>query len=76
MRTLPAVLSGSHPADELALIDISGLLHGRDTKTVARQIDAACRSLGFFRVTGHGVDSTLLARMEALARATIRFGLI
>ncbi len=68
MRTLPAVPSGSHPADELALIDISGLLDGRDVDRVARQIDAACRSLGFFRATGHGIDPTLLGRMETLAR--------
>ena len=36
---------------------------------MAAAIDAACRSLGFFRVTGHGVDPELLARMERLARA-------
>jgi isopenicillin N synthase-like dioxygenase len=60
------VPSGSHP-DELALIDVSGLIDGSDVDRVARQIDAACRSLGFFRVTGHGVDDGLLTRMAALA---------
>lgn len=35
---------------------------------VARQIDAACRRHGFFVIRGHGVDPTLLPRLEAAAR--------
>jgi isopenicillin N synthase-like dioxygenase len=35
---------------------------------VARAIDAACREVGFFSVTGHGVDPALAARLELLAR--------
>jgi isopenicillin N synthase-like dioxygenase len=76
VRTLPAVISGSHPEHQdagvdggaLALIDIGPLLDGTDVAGVARRIDAACRSLGFFRVGGHGIDPTLLGRMDRLAR--------
>ncbi len=64
--------SGSHPepdhGDGLALIDIAPLLGGSDVDGVARQIDAACRSLGFFRITGHGIAPHLLADLDRLAR--------
>jgi isopenicillin N synthase-like dioxygenase len=61
---------GSHPEitrDQLALIDIRALLDGSDVGRVAGEIDAACRSLGFFRVAGHGVERELLTRMQQLA---------
>lgn len=35
---------------------------------IASAIDAACRDTGFFYVVGHGVDSRLGARLDALAR--------
>jgi isopenicillin N synthase-like dioxygenase len=63
------VTSGSHPqGDGLALIDIAPLIDGSDVEEVSRQIDAACRTLGFFRVTGHGVGAGLLAELDAAAR--------
>lgn len=34
----------------------------------ADAIDAACRDAGFFYVVGHGVDASLLMRLDALAR--------
>jgi isopenicillin N synthase-like dioxygenase len=59
------VNSGSH----LDLIDIAPLANGSaGADDVARQIDRACRDLGFFRVVGHGIDPALLGRMEAAAR--------
>jgi isopenicillin N synthase-like dioxygenase len=67
VRTLAAVTRGSH-LDQLALIDVAPLLDGAGTEQVASEIDAACRSLGFFRVTGHGIDPGLLTRMERSAR--------
>ena len=65
---------GSHPRsapiEQLALIDIEPLVTpGADTAEVADRIDRACRELGFFRVTGHGVDPTLLADLDHAARA-------
>lgn len=72
LRTLPAVTSGSHPEHDdpgsLALIDIGPLLDGSDVAGVARRIDVACRSIGFFRVTGHGIDPATLTTMDRLAR--------
>jgi isopenicillin N synthase-like dioxygenase len=52
------------------LIDIAPLVHDPElrsapTQDVARQIDAACRSLGFFRVTGHGIPSELVERLRS-----------
>lgn len=59
--------------DTLALIDIGPLLDPQpDPDAVApvvRQIDAACRALGFFRVTGHGIGPQLMAALDAEARA-------
>lgn len=65
---------GSHtrsdPVERLALIDIEPLLTpGADVADVTARIDGACRELGFFRVTGHGVDPTLLADLDRSARA-------
>ncbi|MDW3216730.1 MAG: 2-oxoglutarate and iron-dependent oxygenase domain-containing protein [Ilumatobacteraceae bacterium] len=65
---------GSHPdstpIERLATIDVAPLLTpGTDTADVATQIDRACRELGFFRVTGHGVDPGLLADLDRAARA-------
>jgi isopenicillin N synthase-like dioxygenase len=62
------VTTGSHCAEQLALIDVSPLLDGSDGAGVAAQIDTACRTLGFFRVTGHGIDPRLLGRLNRLAR--------
>lgn len=64
----------SHPRseaiDELALIDIAPLLAGGAGQSAAVQrIDRACRELGFFRVTGHGIEPDLLATLDREARA-------
>lgn len=47
--------------DDLALIDLR-------SPDAPQRIDRACRDLGFFRLTGHGVPTELLDRMDALAR--------
>ena len=41
---------------------------GRAVERVAAEIDAACRDVGFFYVTDHGVDPGLERRLDALAR--------
>ena len=64
-RTLAVVTAPTH----LPLVDVAALVEGRgDVEPVAREIDQACRDIGFFRITGHGVDPDLLGRIDALAR--------
>lgn len=46
----------------IPVIDVS-------TPGAAEAIDGACRSHGFFVVTGHGIDATLFERLDAAARA-------
>ena len=64
---------GSHtpsgPVERLALIDIAPLLTaGADVTDVTARIDRACRELGFFRITGHGIDPALLTDLDRSAR--------
>ena len=54
-------------------IDISPLVadpqvRGDEARRVAREIDRACRTLGFFRVAGHGIPDDLIRRLELEAR--------
>ncbi|HWL42542.1 MAG TPA: 2-oxoglutarate and iron-dependent oxygenase domain-containing protein [Ilumatobacter sp.] len=57
----------------LALIDIAPLLADEPDRSdlirVMDALDEACRTLGFFRVTGHGLDPALLATLDAESRA-------
>lgn len=46
------------------VIDLRG-----DDADVALAIDAACRSVGFFSIVGHGVDPALAEQLDAAARA-------
>eukprot|EP00466_Bigelowiella_natans_P020466 jgi/Bigna1/38230/e_gw1.24.48.1 len=66
-----------HP-ERLPLINISALLDGRHNESVfsseaarltVSAIGSACRSEGFFYITGTGVDKKLVARVETAARA-------
>jgi isopenicillin N synthase-like dioxygenase len=55
---------------ELPVIDVSALRAGDgNDDLVGAQLDAACREVGFFYVTGHGVDPELPAKVDALARS-------
>jgi isopenicillin N synthase-like dioxygenase len=50
-------------------VDIAPLLTGgQGTDAVAGAIHKACRELGFFYVTGHGVDEELQSRLDSVAR--------
>jgi isopenicillin N synthase-like dioxygenase len=53
------------------VIDFSPLHSGttKDKQDLAKQIDAACRTVGFYVMTGHGVSAELLTRLEREARA-------
>lgn len=53
----------------LPIIDIRPLVDGTgDQRAVAEQIGRACRSRGFFYITGHGVDEALGRRLEEQSR--------
>lgn len=51
----------------LPVIDLSALVHGGDPAAAVERIGAACRSAGFFYVSGHGVDPGLERRLERAA---------
>lgn len=54
---------------DLSLVDVGPLVGGRgDVEGVARALDQACRHVGFFAVTGHGVDHSLQTRLDVAAR--------
>jgi len=56
-------------AQSIPTIDLAPFLHGGETekKAVARQVDDACRSIGFFTVVGHGVPEALIASTRQAA---------
>jgi len=56
--------------DSLPVIDIAPFLKGGSSANdVVAHVNAACRSTGFFIVTGHGVDPAVTARLYDSARA-------
>ena len=61
------------PAPHLPLVDIAPLLDAAAQRSAlestAAAIDEACREVGFFAITGHGVDPALQDRLEAAAHA-------
>lgn len=65
--TLPA----TGTLDSVPVIDISAFFTGgqAEKQRLAREIDEACRSVGFLVVTGHGVDKDLIRTLDAKARA-------
>lgn len=57
----------------IPVIDISALVTevpqaAQQRRLVASQIAAACRAHGFFYVTGHGIDPTLIEKLDTLSR--------
>lgn len=63
--------------DGLSVIDVGALLldtadttaEPHEFQQVAEAIDRACRDTGFFLISGHGVSSAALDRLETAARA-------
>jgi isopenicillin N synthase-like dioxygenase len=54
---------------DVPVVDVSALRGGgAGGDGLARQLDAACRDVGFFYVVGHAVDEGLQRRLEALSR--------
>jgi isopenicillin N synthase-like dioxygenase len=61
-----AIAEGSVP-----VVDLSPYFSGveADKKRVAAEIDAACRSIGFLIISGHGVPQDLIGRVDRTSRA-------
>ena len=52
------------------VIDIAPYLAGtpEGKRRVAAQLGRACREIGFYVITGHGVDPALVDQVEAVSR--------
>jgi isopenicillin N synthase-like dioxygenase len=53
----------------LPIVDVSALVAGVDDRAVARELDEACREVGFFYAVGHGIDPAGPQRLDRAARA-------
>jgi polar amino acid transport system ATP-binding protein len=53
----------------LPVVDVTPLRDGSDPAGVAAALGEACRTTGFFYVTGHGVPAELLERLERTSAA-------
>ena len=60
----------SHPESQIPVIDVTSLrTRATDGElAVAREIGGACRGIGFFYITGHGIASETLARVFRLSQ--------
>jgi isopenicillin N synthase-like dioxygenase len=52
----------------LPIIDVSPVFADADASPIAAEIGAACRSLGFFYVTGHAIGADTLAALDTASR--------
>jgi isopenicillin N synthase-like dioxygenase len=57
--------------NNIPIIDIAALVKGstEETRATAKALGAACRDVGFFYVSGHGVPPDLIARVFATSEA-------
>src|SRR5260221_3339676 len=60
-----STLSQEMPMNAIPVIDVAPLVNGSpaQARTVAKALGDACRDVGFFYVTGHGIPSELVARV-------------
>jgi isopenicillin N synthase-like dioxygenase len=71
MRAYPLgpLVARKCPVPGVPVIDVSALRGGSTARDdVARELDAACRDVGFFYIVGHAVNEGLQGRLEALSR--------
>ncbi|MBV8538640.1 MAG: isopenicillin N synthase family oxygenase [Alphaproteobacteria bacterium] len=71
MAAIPRSVAEPTLSDAIPVIDIAGYFSGppAEKRAIARRIDAACRSIGFLLVSGHGVPDGLVERVHAVSRA-------
>jgi isopenicillin N synthase-like dioxygenase len=59
----------SHPEPRIPVIGVTSLrTRAIDERAVVREIGDACRGIGFFYITGHGIAPETLARVFLLSR--------
>jgi isopenicillin N synthase-like dioxygenase len=66
----PALIGAKLPISAIPVIDLGPLRHGDDAAKAetVRAIGDACRNIGFFYVTHHGVPDALVAQVYAEAK--------
>lgn len=53
----------------IPVIDVTALRTGEPAAAVTAELDAACREVGFFAITGHGIELEAFARLREAAEA-------
>src|SRR5262245_55068364 len=71
MNASPSAVTHNFANAAVPIIDLSGYFTGDPQKkaAVARQIDEACRTIGFLVISGHGVAPDIVERAAAVTRA-------
>src|SRR5262245_46472044 len=69
-RLDPSLVGERVPLDQIPLIDFAPFLRGspNERRDVARQIGEACRNIGFFYLTGHGIPRSATEKVFAEAK--------
>ncbi|KAL4291061.1 hypothetical protein GQ457_14G008840 [Hibiscus cannabinus] len=62
----PAVPSptGARPTQMLPIIDLNQLVSGKDSDLELQKLHSTCKDWGFFQLVNHGVDSSILEKVE------------
>lgn len=65
------ISGGASGGGVVPVVDLGGFLKGDAAakRAVASEVNEACEKIGFLAVTGHGVDTGVIGRMEATTRA-------
>jgi non-haem dioxygenase in morphine synthesis N-terminal len=69
--TIEQPVYGEKNMQQIPVIDLSAARSGglASRQAVARQIDATCREIGFFTITGHGVPIATMDQLRSKAHA-------
>jgi isopenicillin N synthase-like dioxygenase len=69
-RLDPSLVSERVPLDQIPVIDFAPFLKGahEERRAIARKIGEACRNIGFFYLTGHGIPPSATEKVFAEAK--------
>ena len=54
--------------EDVAVLDLTPLTNGRDLTELAKELDHACRAIGFFHVENHGIPEEVLSNVFAATK--------